>query len=65
MSDYPRSAELISGLVEDPTREQVLSFLGEPELAGEKWMRYAVGGRYVHIEFEDCLTMVTLMVYAP
>lgn len=65
MSDYPRSAELISGLVDDPTREQVLSFLGEPELAGETWLRYVVGGRYVHVEFDDRLTMITLMVDAP
>jgi hypothetical protein len=65
MSDYPRSAELITGLVDDPTREQVLSSLGEPELAGETWLRYVVGGRYVHFEFDDRLTKITLMVDAP
>ena len=65
MEDYPRSAELVSGLGEDPTRAQVLSFLGEPEKAGEKWLRYVIGGRYMHFAFDDRLTMITLMVDAP
>jgi hypothetical protein len=63
--DYPRAAALISGLVEDPTRAQVLSFLGEPEKAGEKMLRYVISGRYVHFEFDNRLTMITLMVDAP
>ena len=63
--DYPRAAALISGLAEDPTRAQVLSFLGEPETAGEKWLRYVIGGRYVHFAFDARLTMITLMVDAP
>ena len=63
--DYPRAAALISGLAEDPTRAQVLSFLGEPETAGEKWLRYVIGGHYVHFAFDARLTMITLMVDAP
>lgn len=62
---FPRSVVLISGLVEDPAREQLLSFLGEPERAGEKWLRYVIGGRYVHFEFDDRLTRITLMIEAP
>lgn len=63
--DYPRPAQLVAGLREDPTRADVLSLLGEPEMAGPTWLRYVVGGRFVHVEFDDSLTGITLMVDAP
>lgn len=65
MRDYPRPAQLVLGLVEDPTRADVLSYLGEPEQAGENWLRYVIGGRYAHFEFDGRLAGITLMVDAP
>ena len=63
--DYPRAAQLVDGLGEDSTRADVLSLFGEAERAGKHYLRYVFGGRYVHFEFGDTLTRITLMVDAP
>lgn len=62
---YPRAGQLMTGIDATSTREDVLALLGEPERAGAKHLRYVVGGRYLHFEFEDTLALVTMMIDAP
>ena len=63
---YPRPAALIHGLDETSTPRDARALLGDPEHKGEDFLRYAVRGRYVHLEFADgTLTRVTLMTTAP
>lgn len=58
---------LIDGLDGEPTPEQVRAALGEPESEGEEYLRYRVGGRFLHLGFgeTDRLASVTLMTTVP
>ncbi|MDQ0727405.1 hypothetical protein [Microbacterium sp. W4I20] len=63
---YPNPAALIEGLDDGSTREETLALLGEPEKQGPTYVRYAVDGRYLHLQFDDgLLARITLMVTAP
>lgn len=67
MQKYPRPAEFVVGLDGASTRDDVLALLGKPEKEGSAWVRYIVGGRYVHFGFDPtgALWRVTLMLDAP
>lgn len=63
---YSRPAALIHGLDETSTPQGARALLGDPEHEGERFLRYVVRGRYVHLEFASgTLTQVALMTTAP
>lgn len=63
---YPHPDRLVVGLTLASTREDAIACLGAPERQGEAWVRFAVLGRYLHLEFESgMLARVTLMTDAP
>lgn len=65
-SGYPRPEALLTGLGATPTAEQVVAALGEPERTGPGWVRYAVDGGFLHLQFGDHgLTLLTAMVTVP
>lgn len=62
---YPHPERLLPGSLR--TQAQVIAALGEPECRGEGWVRYVIGGRYLHLQLdpERGITGYTFMVDAP
>lgn len=67
--DYPRAGQLFDGIdVDAADLDTVVARWGTPEKAGPGggWVRYVVGGRYLHLEVaSDGIGRVTLMTDAP
>lgn len=67
--DYPRAGQLLEGIdVDAADLDAVVARWGTPEKADPEgaWVRYVVGGRYVHLEIaSDGIGRVTVMTDAP
>jgi len=64
---YPHPERLLSTVPLDADLDQVVTLLGPPERQGGAYVRYVVGGRYLHLEYTPGvgITRVTAMTQAP